>query len=141
VVDAEARVVALNASATDVKQRLNALEAQTGNLHDLAHPSPTRYGVEALLRTEVYNIDRLLHAVDVWTSWAQGRPVAVSGLTDAADIPIGETPTVTPNHGDVDRSQWIELLDPLLDLFPAGPSTPGPDSKLEAAGADLGLEL
>ena len=38
--DAEARIAAIHADGADIKQRLDALEAQAWNLADLAHPSP-----------------------------------------------------------------------------------------------------
>jgi conjugative relaxase-like TrwC/TraI family protein len=145
VEDAKARIAAIYADAADVKERLDAVEAQARNVHDLAHPSPSGYGVEDLVRAELHDIDRLAGAVDVWTAWAHGRLVALPDLADSTKI-LTEAGRQAPVHaiseGDIDRSQWIELLAPLvellhqqeIDLAPYAPD-------LEPAGPQLGIEL
>ena len=89
--DAQSQIASIRADGADVKQRLDALEAEARNLHDLAHPSPAGYGLEQFNREQLDRIEPLLDAVDIWTTWARGRPVptadlatAVSTLTDAA---------------------------------------------------------
>ena len=86
VADAEARIAAIYAGAADVKQRLDEVEAQAWNLHDLAHPSPAGFGLEDLHREQLHEIDQLLDAFDVWTAWATAHPVAVADLTNAAEV-------------------------------------------------------
>ena len=118
--DAQSQIASIHADAADVKQRLDALEAQARNLHDLAHPSPAGYGLEQFHREQLDRIEPLLDAVDIWTTWAHGRPVptadlaaAVSTLTDAAR----RAPLLAVNDGDIDRTQWFDALQPVTDLL------------------------
>ena len=53
-----------------------ASKPQAWNLHDLAHPSPAGFGLEAFTGTNSTRSNGLLDAVDIWTTWAHGRPVS-----------------------------------------------------------------
>ncbi len=144
--DAEAHVTAIRGGGADVKQRLDALETETRNLHDLAHPSPGGYGLEDLNRDQLDRTDRLLDAVDIWTTWAHGRPVytadlaaAVATLTDVAR----HTPLLALNDGQIDRTEWFEALQPVTDLLRMrGIDLPiDRHLELERNVPDLGIEL
>ena len=120
VAEAEARIAAIYAGAAAVKRRLDTVETQAWNLHDLAHPSPAGFGLEDLHREQLHEIDRMLDAFDVWTAWAAAHPVAVTDLTNAAEVfadSARRAPTLSGNPADIDRSQWFELLEPVLQLL------------------------
>ena len=81
----------------------------------------------------------------MWTAWASGRPVAVADLTNAAEV-FADSPAgrrrLHRNPGEIDRSHWIELLEPVLELLDQrGVDAPHDTLHLERAGPDLGLEL
>jgi conjugative relaxase-like TrwC/TraI family protein len=144
VAEAEARVADICAVAADIKQRLDAVEADAGNLHDLAHPSPGGYGVEDLVRGELHDIDKLLNAVDVWSAWANGRPVTLTELTDSAQLLLdtGHRSPLLARHGIPDPSQWIELFEPLLDVLRHEGVDIAPNTlDFERSGPEFGLEL
>jgi hypothetical protein len=145
VVVAEARIATIHAGTEDVKQRLDAVEAQAWNLHDRAHPSAAGFGLEDLHQEQLHEIDQLLDALDAWTTWASGKPVAVADLTNAAEVfadSARRTPALSRNPGDIDRSQWFELLEPILQLLDQRSVTLVYDTMHpEPVGPDLGLEL
>jgi hypothetical protein len=143
--DDEACITTIYTSASEIKQRLDTIESQARNLHDLAHLSPGGHGVEDLVRGELHDIDRLSHAVDVWAAWAHGRPVAVADLTDSVEIitdAARQAPVPVINDCDIDRSQWIELLAPLAELLHQQGIDLAPYAfDPEPAGPGLGIEL
>ena len=145
VADAEDRVAAVHADAFDVNHRREALEAQAWNLHDLAHPSAAGVGLEDLHRERVDDIDRLLRAVDVWTAWAEGRPVAITDLVESAEIltdAAGRAPMFAADGGEIERSHWTALLEPLLDLVNhRGFALSMDTSNLVPAGPDIDLDF
>jgi hypothetical protein len=145
VAEAEARIAAIYAGAAAFKQRLDAVEAQAWKLHDLAHPSPAGFGREDLHRQQLHEIDQLLDAFDVWTAWATAHPVPVADLTNAAEVfadSARRAPTLSGNPGEVDRSQWLELLEPVLQLLDQRGVELSHDTLChERAEPDLGLDL
>jgi hypothetical protein len=145
VAHAETRIATLHAGAADVKQRLDTLEAETRNLHDLANPSPSGYAVEDLLRSQVHDIGRLSHAVDVWTAWSHGRPVTVADLNDSAQI-LTDTahrdPPFATTNDNVDRFQWIELVELLRNALRHADIDLASDApNLQRTLPELGIEL
>ncbi len=145
VEQAEARIASIHTDGAEVKQRLDVLEAETRNFHDLAHPSPAGYGLEQFHRDQLDRIEPLLDAVDIWTTWAHGQPVptaalatAVSTLTNAAD----RAPLLAVNDGEIDRTEWFDALQPVTDLLRMrGIQLPsGRDLQLEQ-GPELGIDL
>jgi conjugative relaxase-like TrwC/TraI family protein len=145
VADAEACIAAIHAGAADVKLQLDAVEAHAWNLHHLAHPSPAGVGLEDVQRGQINEIDRMLDAFDVWTTWASGRPVAVADLTNAAEVfadSARRAPVLSGNSGDIDRSQWFELLEPVLQLLhQRGVELSHDTLHPERAEPNLGLDL
>ena len=144
--DADARLAAIFADGAGIKQRLNSLQTEASNLADVAHPSPGGFGLEELNREHVGQIDRLLNAVDAWTTWADGGPVgttelaaAVAVLTEAAQ----QAPLFALYPGEIDRSQWIELLGPVTDLLRQRGIEPPSlrDVPLGRTSPELGIEL
>ena len=122
------------------------LKPRPRNLHDLAHPSPAGYGLEQFHREQLDRIEPLLDAVDIWTTWAHGRPVptadlaaAVSTLTDAAR----HTTLLAVNDGEIDRTQWFDALQPVTDLLRMHGIhlSNGQDLELERNGPELGIDL
>ena len=145
VADAKSRVAAIHAGAADVKQRLDTVEAQAWNLRDLAHPSSAGSASRTCTGQQTHDIDQLLDALDVWTAWASGHPVAVADLTNAAEVfadSARQAPAFSETPGEIDRSHWFELLEPIRDLLDQQGVTLLHDTRhLDRAGPDLGLEL
>jgi conjugative relaxase-like TrwC/TraI family protein len=143
--DAEVRIAAIRDHGADIKQRLDGLEAEARNLHDVAHPAPGGYGLEDFNRDQLDRIEPLLDAVDIWATWAHGRPVptadlvtAVSTLTDAAR----RAPLLAVNDGEIDRTQWFDALQPVTELLRMHgvQLSSGRDLELER-GPELGIDL
>jgi conjugative relaxase-like TrwC/TraI family protein len=143
--DAEAHIAFIRGDGGDAKQRLDSLEAEARNLHDLAHPSPAGYGLEQFHREQLDRIEPLLDAVDIWMTWTHGRPVptadlatALSTLTSAAR----RAPLLAVSDGDSDRTQWFDALQPVTDLLSTGgiQLSSGRDLELEQ-GPELGIDL
>ncbi len=144
--DAEAHIAAIRADGSDVKQRLDALDAEARHLHDLAHPTSSGYGLEAFNRDQLDQVDRLLDAVAIWTTWAHGRPVStdelaatVATLTDIAQ----RAPLLALNDGEIDRAEWFDALQPVTELL-QGHGIPLPGGRhyeLERNGPELGIDL
>ena len=143
--DAQSQIASIHTEGADVKQQLDGLEAQARNLHDLAHPSPAGYGLEQFHREQLDRIEPRLDALDIWTTWTHGRPVptadlvaAVSTLTDAAR----RAPLLAVNHGDINRTQWFDALQPVTELLRARgiQLSSGRDLELER-DPELGIDL
>jgi hypothetical protein len=145
VADAEARIAVLHGVAADVKQHIDSLEAQASNLDDLARPSPSACGLESMRREQLHDVDRLLDALDVWSNWAGGLPVRVADLTNTAEVltdAARHAPALSGKASEIDRSQWLELLEPVLELLDQRSFTRFHDTMhLEPASPDLGIEL
>jgi conjugative relaxase-like TrwC/TraI family protein len=143
---AEAHIAAIRADGSDVKQRLDALDAEARNLHDLAHPSSSGYALEAFNGDQLDQTVGLLDAVDIWTTWAYGRPIstdelaaAVATLSDVAR----RAPLLALNASEIDRSQWFDALQPVTELLRVhGINLPSDRHlELEPNGPELGIGL
>jgi hypothetical protein len=142
---AEARIASIHTDGADVKQQLDTLEAEARNLHDLAFPSPAGHGLEQFHREQLNRIEPLLDAVDIWTTWAHGRPVptadlatAVSTLTDAAR----RGPLLAVNQSEIDRTQWFDALQPVTDPLRMRGIDLHSDRRLDLErGPELGIDL
>jgi conjugative relaxase-like TrwC/TraI family protein len=146
IADAEAAIAAIHAGAADVKQRLDTFEAEARNLHDLAHPSPSGYGLDELNREDLHDIDGVLHSVDVWTAWAYGRRVASAELVDAVETLTDvarHAPLLALTADQIDCSQWFELLEPVTQLLRQHGIELGHDRAMrrDVTGPELGIEL
>ena len=78
------------------------------------------FGLEDLHHERLHEVDRLLDVLDVWTAWARGRPGAVADLTNAAEAfadSARRAPLLSGSSGEIDRSHWMELLGPVLELL------------------------
>ncbi len=144
VADAQARIVDIHTNAADVKQRLDALEAEARNLTDYAHPSAVAVWLDDLDRQQLSELDELLNAADICIAWTSGRPVrtrelvdAIATLTDVARA----APVLSLSPGQIDQSQWRGLLDPLTELLHQRGLDLQPAEAVELEGDDFGIEL
>jgi len=96
-------------------------------------------------REQLHQIDQMLDAFGVWTAWASGHTVAVADLTNAVEAfadSARRAPVLSGSGGEIARSYWIELLEPVVGLLDQRGVTLYHDTlHLERAGPDLGLEL
>jgi hypothetical protein len=143
--EAEASIAAIRADGASVKQHLDGLEARARTLTDRADPAVTA-ALDRLDHAQLHRIDRLGHAIDTWTTWASGRCVATNGLADAATVLTGahcNAPAIAIAHGIADRSQWQQLLAPLVnDLRRSGLAVGiADDHEIDSREVSFGLEL
>ena len=144
--DANARIAAIHLAAGDVKRHLDVLEAEARNLGDLARPSSVGFGLDDFNRDQLNQIDRLLDAVDVRTTWTDARSVPTTELTRAVAVLTDvarNAPLFTLNPSDIDRSQWLDLLEPVTEMLrQRGVNRPDVrDVPLERTVPELGIEL
>ena len=81
-----------------------------------------------------------------WTTWASGRPVPLSELADAVSLlhdVARHAPPLAIRDGDVDRTRWSELLEPVTALLEQRglPTRDQVGHDLEHAGPDLSIDL
>ena len=144
--DAQARIAAIHADGAHVKEPLDAVEAEARRLAELASPHTGHFGIDQLDRDQLHALDQTAEAIDAWTTWASGRPVPLAELADAVsllhDVAL-HAPALPTRAGGIDRTRWLELLDPVTTLLEQrGPPTRdhlGHD--LEHAGPDLSIDL
>jgi hypothetical protein len=114
-------------------------------LHDDAHPSPGTSVPDTLDRDQFHEIDRLLAALDAWTTWSEGRPVAMADLAESAEVLshiARETPVLATKSGEIDRSEWLDALQPLLELLcQGGIQLARTTRQVEIDSPGLGVEL
>jgi hypothetical protein len=144
VADAQARIAHIHTNAADVKQRLDALEAEARNLTEYAHPSPAAVWLDDLDRQQLSELDELLNAAEICIAWTSGRPVrtleradAIATLTDVARA----APLLSLSPGEIDQSQWHEFLAPLTELLHQRGLELQPAEAVELEGDVFGIEL
>ena len=143
--DAEAAIAAIRADGTLVKQHLDALEARARTLTEPADAAVTA-ALNRLDRDQIHRTDRLGQAIDTWTTWASGGRVATNDLADAAAVLTHaqrNAPVMTIDPSTADRTQWQQLLAPLLDHLGHSGLDIGvtDDHQIEARDITFGLEL
>ena len=95
------------------------LQTKARKLHERADGSLSR-SLDVLDRHQIDDIDRVLDAVDVWAKWFNGHRVATARLADAVETlndVAQHAPGFALKQGEVDRTQWYELLDPVNQLL------------------------
>jgi hypothetical protein len=146
VADAEARIAAIRVEGEPVKNRLDALDNEARNLHDMARPLAGLTRLDDYDRRQLETVDRLLDSADTYLAWAHGQPVATNELADAvADL------TAQAQHAhhypldrnQISRSQWNGLLELSGELLRDKGIELGIDRhhEHERRGPDLGLGL
>jgi conjugative relaxase-like TrwC/TraI family protein len=142
--DAQSLIASIHAQGADVKHRLDMLEAQASNLRDLAHPTPAGYGLEHFHQEQLDRIEPLLDAVDIWTTWTHGQPVPTADLATAASTLTNaarRAPLLSVNDGEINRTQWIDALQPVTELLRARGIEVSADRDLELErGPELGID-
>ena len=145
VADAEARIAAIHADGADIKQQLDTLEAEARRLADFANPASGHLGLDQLEHAELHWLCQLIDAVDTWTTWAAGRPVATDELAEAVSLlhdTARHAPPLALRVGDIDPARWFELLEPVRTLLEQHGVLLNVHGRhdLEHAGPDLGIE-
>ncbi len=145
VSDARDRIAAIHAESGDTKQQLDTLQAEARRLADFANPASDPVGLDQLEHAELYSLGQLIDAVDTWTTWAAGRPVATDELTEAVSLlhdPARHAPPLALRVGDIDPARWFELLEPVRVLLVQHgmPFNVHGRHDLEHAGPDLGID-
>ena len=110
--------------STPVRPTSNSDWTRSKRKHGTSTTLPIRhrpeFGLEDLHREQLHEIDQMLDAFEVWTTWASGHPVAVADLTNAAEIfadSARRASVLSGSPGEIDRSRWMELLEPILQLL------------------------
>jgi hypothetical protein len=87
--------------------------------------------------------ERVVDALDVWSMWANGRPVTIAELTDAAETlteSARRAPPLAAHGAHIGPSRWTDLLDrcwPLSISEMSRSSTEAPNR--ERAGPEIDL--
>jgi hypothetical protein len=143
--DAEAAIAAIRTDGVQVKQHLDALEAQASTLADRTDPAVTA-ALDRLDHGQLQRIDRLSQAIETWATWATGGRVATNDLANAATV-LTDTernaPVMAVDPDTADRLQWHQLLAPLVDhLRHTGLDIDlTNDHGIESPGVSIGPEL
>jgi conjugative relaxase-like TrwC/TraI family protein len=133
---AQARIAEIRADGSAAEGALAAVDHQVRQLADVAMGTFSQ-SLDQLDRLEIDGIESLVGAIDTWSRWARGHPVAVADLAEAvaklhgaAGGPSALTSAISPAHG----SDWSDLLWPAIttlrdwgiDTGHDGPVTPTP---------------
>jgi conjugative relaxase-like TrwC/TraI family protein len=143
---AQQHIAAIHADSAQMKQPLDALQAEARRLAELASPHAGRFGIDQLARDQLHAVDRMVEAIDTWTTWANGRPVATAELADAVSVlhDVARHAPPLPTHaGEIDRTHWFELLEPVTSTLEQHglPTRDHIGHDLEHAGPDLAIDL
>jgi hypothetical protein len=135
-----------SARTREIDHRLSRLDARARNFADLAYPSSSRLGLDDLIHEEVLQTDRLLIAVDVWATWADGRPVAMRELAGATRVLNEAARLASPTAGnaiEIDAARRVDLLESVTDLLRLHGVEVAPDTtpSVKPDGIELDLEL
>ncbi len=143
---AQARIAAVHVDGSEIEQRLDSLETKARRLANVASPQGGRFGVDQPDRDQLHALGQIVDAIDTWTSWADGHPVTTAELADAVSLlhdVTRHTPLLATRAGEIDRSRWLELLQPVTAILDqlGLPIRDGVGHELERAGPDLGIDL
>jgi hypothetical protein len=144
--DAQDRVAAVRAEGAQIKEPLDAVEAEARRLAELASPRTGHFSVDRLDRDQLHRLDQIVEAIDTWTTWANGRQVATEALADAVPLlhdVAQHAPLLPTRASEIDRTHWFELLEPVTTLLEQRglPTRDRVGHDLEHAGSDLAIDL
>jgi len=118
VASTEARIDAIYADGAPVKEQLDAVEADAHRLYNVAHPPEVLSHFEDYDHRQLNGLDRQIHAVDTYSEWAHGQPVAVDELAEAvmslSDM-ARQAPRTSFNRNEITWAEWVELLQPVIE--------------------------
>ncbi len=135
------RIAAIHADGDEVKQHLDTLASRAEQLQDIASGTFSR-SLDDLDRLQINCIDQVVDAIDTWSRWACGHPVALTGLAAAVETLTEVAAAALHVNGvgnAVGQSTWFDLLEPAALVLR--------DRGLEAgliyvrSAAEVGLEL
>ena len=132
------RIAAIHADGTEVKQHLDTLASRAELRQDIASATFSR-SLDDLDHLQIHQID---DAIDTWSRWARGRPIALIGLAAAVETLADVADAASLFDGvsnAMGQSTWFDLLEPAAVLL----RERGLESDLSNArsAAELGLEL
>jgi hypothetical protein len=144
--DAQDRLTAIRADSAHIREPLDALEAEARRLADFARPQTGHFGIDQFDRDQIHSLDQVVDAIGTWITWAEGRPVAIAELADAVSLlhdVARAAPSLPTRSGDVDRSPWFELLEPVTLLLEQRglPIRDAIGHDLQPTGPDLAIDL
>jgi hypothetical protein len=123
-----------------VKQHVDTLVRRAEQLQDAS--GTFSRSLDDLDGLQIHTIDRVIDAIDTWSSWACGDPVALTGLAAAVETlteVADAAPLVDGASSAVGQSAWFDVLEPAAVVL----RDRGLESGLTYArsAAELGLEL
>jgi hypothetical protein len=118
VQQATSQIYAIQADGAPIKQQLDTLQEQARTFHAVVDQTFTRY-LDQLDRQQLADVERVIDAIDIWTTWVRGRPVATNALADAVDTldQHARHAPLLPSLENTDRTQWNELLRPAVEVL------------------------
>ena len=107
---AEAQVAAIHTRGAPIKEHLDTLEQRAAALQAQVEPSD---GIDTYHRHEIIQLDQILDAADIYTSWLEGQPTPPARVTHAITTLSGVARHAPffAQPGQPDRTQWHHLLD------------------------------
>jgi hypothetical protein len=144
--DAQHRIAAIHAEGAHTKEPLDTVEAEARCLAELASPHTNRYGIDELDRDQLHALDQIVHAIDTWTIWANGRTVPTAELAEAVSLlnDVARHASPLPTRADeIDQTRWFELLAPVTAVLEQrGPPTRDhAGHHLEPTEPDLSIDM
>jgi hypothetical protein len=118
---AEARIAAIRLEGANAREHLDAIQTEASRLDHLANAVPYGISLDQPVRLELERTDRLIAAIDTWTSWACGRRIAtadlatvVATLVDAAHEQRRDSLAASDGR----PSPWRALLEQVKSALP-----------------------
>ena len=118
---AEAGIAAIRLEGANAREHLDAIQTEASRVDHLANSVPYGISLDQPVRLELERTDRLIAAVDTWTSWACGRCVATADLaTMVATLVDGahEQRRYSLAASDGRPSPWRALLEQVTSALP-----------------------
>jgi conjugative relaxase-like TrwC/TraI family protein len=126
VEQAQTAIAAIHAEGAPAKDHLDQLQRHAADMRRRAEPIA---GLDTLDHNQIRQLDQVLDAVDIYTGWLDGRPTPTARLAHAVDTITSvakSAPSFARYPGEIDQTQWYELVEPASPLADVdrGRSTP-----------------
>jgi hypothetical protein len=128
---AEAAVAAIRADGAPAKANLDELQRQAATLRSHAEPIEA---LDTFDRNQIRQLDQIIDAADTYTGWLEARPTPTARLTHAIDTlttVARSAPAFARQSGEIDQTQWYQLLDLAPPLHELDQQRAAPELQLE----------
>jgi hypothetical protein len=119
---AHAAIRAIHADHSEIEQHLDCLQHRADRLAGHVDPGDRRDDTD---RGEVRRLDQILDAADTYVTWLEGQPTPTARLVHAVatlDEVAQRAPNFARRPGEIERTQWYQLLDVAPDHLSRAPA-------------------